>query len=29
MPDVRCRKCKGCFWWYDDSRDLCNKCMNK
>jgi hypothetical protein len=18
MPDVRCVKCKGCFWWYAD-----------
>lgn len=29
MPEYRCVKCKGFFWWYDDSRDYCINCTKR
>ena len=29
MPEFHCTKCRGTFWWMDDSKPLCNNCMQK
>lgn len=29
MPEVRCNKCKGLFWYMNKDRELCNNCYSK
>jgi hypothetical protein len=26
MPNLTCNKCRGIFFWMDDTRELCNNC---